>query len=49
MANQIQMKNITVHIEDFSDEVKAALQNAVERGLMAIGERAATQIGRAHV
>ena len=42
MADKIQMKNITVYVEDFIDEVKAALQNAIERGLMAIGERAAT-------
>lgn len=35
------MENITVHIEDHSDEVLAALRNAVERGAMAIGETAA--------
>lgn len=36
------MENITVHIDDNSPEVLAALKNAIERGLMAIGEQAAT-------
>ena len=34
------MKSIVVHIEDNSQEVLDALKNAVERGAMAIGERA---------
>lgn len=34
------MESIVVHIEDHSDEVLAALRNAVERGAMAIGETA---------
>ena len=33
---------ITVTIDDHSDEVLAALKNAVERGAMAIGEKAVT-------
>lgn len=36
------MENITVHIEDHSDEVLDALRNAIERGAMAIGEAAVT-------
>lgn len=36
------METITVHIEDHSAEVLAALQNAIERGAMAIGEKAVT-------
>lgn len=36
------MNTITVHIEDHSPEVLAAVKNAVERGLMAIGEQAET-------
>lgn len=36
------MENITVHIEDHSEEVLEALQNAIERGAMAIGEKAVT-------
>lgn len=36
------MEKITVHVEDNSKEVLDALQNAVERGLMAIGEQAVT-------
>lgn len=36
------METIIVHIEDHSDEVLAALRNAVERGAMAIGEKAVT-------
>lgn len=31
---------ITVTIEDHSEEVLAALENAIERGAMAIGEKA---------
>lgn len=34
------MQNIVVHVDDHSPEVLEALQNAVERGLMAIGEKA---------
>lgn len=34
------MKNIVVHVDDHSPEVLEALQNAVERGAMAIGEAA---------
>lgn len=34
------MESIVVHIEDHSDEVLAALRNAVERAAMAIGETA---------
>lgn len=33
---------ITVTIDDHSDEVLAALENAIERGAMAIGEKAVT-------
>lgn len=33
---------IVVHIEDNSPEVLAALQNAVERAAMSIGEKAVT-------
>ncbi len=33
---------VTVHIEDHSDEVLAALENALDRAAMAIGERAVT-------
>lgn len=36
------MENITVHIEDHSAEVLEALRNAIERGAMAIGEKAVT-------
>lgn len=36
------MKSIEVHIEDNSQEVLDALKNAVERGAMAIGEKAVT-------
>ena len=36
------MEAITVHIDDHSPEVLAALKNAVERGAMAIGEKAVT-------
>jgi len=36
------MEHITVHIEDNSQEVLDALKNAVERGAMAIGEKAVT-------
>lgn len=36
------MKNITVHIEDHSEEVLAALENAIDRAAMAIGEKAVT-------
>lgn len=47
------MENITVHIEDHSDEVLAELRNAVERGAMAIGEKAVTyakdNIERQHI
>ncbi len=32
---------ITVHIEDHSDEVLSALENALDRAAMAIGEQAA--------
>lgn len=31
---------VTVHIEDHSAEVLAALENAIERAAMAIGEKA---------
>lgn len=34
------MKPITVHIEDHSQEVLAALDNAMQRAAMAIGEAA---------
>ena len=34
------MTKIVIHIEDNSQEVLDALKNAVERGAMAIGERA---------
>lgn len=34
------MGNITVHIDDRSQEVLEALRNAIERGAMAIGEKA---------
>lgn len=47
------MESIVVHIEDHSDEVLAALRNAVERGAMAIGEKAVTytkdNIERQHI
>ncbi len=33
---------ITVHIEDHSEEVLSALENALERAAMAIGEQAVT-------
>lgn len=36
------MENITVHIDDHSPEVLEALRNAIERGAMAIGEKAVT-------
>lgn len=36
------MKPTTVHIEDNSPEVLAALDNAIQRAAMAIGEKAAT-------
>lgn len=36
------MENITVHIEDHSQEVLAALDNAIQRAAMAIGEKAVT-------
>ena len=36
------MKPITVHIEDHSPEVLAALDNAVKRSAMAMGEKAVT-------
>ena len=36
------MKPITVHIEDHSPEVLAALNNAVKRAGMAMGEKAVT-------
>lgn len=36
------MDDITVHIEDHSAEVLEALRNAIERGAMAIGEKAVT-------
>lgn len=36
------MENITIHIEDHSEEVLEALRNAIERGAMAIGEKAVT-------
>ncbi len=36
----MRMKDITVHIEDHSEEVLASLENAIERGAMAIGETA---------
>lgn len=42
MAETLRMKDITVHIDDRSEEVLEALQNAIERGLMAIGEQAET-------
>ncbi len=38
----MQMQPIEIHIEDHSPEVLEALRNAVERGLMAIGEKADT-------
>lgn len=38
------MENITVHIEDHSEEVLEALRNAIERGAMAIGETAVTHV-----
>lgn len=38
----MRLQDITVHIEDHSREVMEAFQNAVERGLMAIGEKADT-------
>jgi len=47
------MKSIVVHIEDNSQEVLDALKNAVERGAMAIGEKAVTytkdNIERQHI
>lgn len=36
------MDDITVHIDDHSQEVLEALRNAIERGAMAIGEKAVT-------
>lgn len=36
------MKDVSVHIDDHSDEVREALRNAIERAGMAIGEKAAT-------
>lgn len=33
---------ITVKVDDHSEEVLAALKNAIERGAMAIGEKAVT-------
>ena len=36
------MENIVIHLEDHSPEVLAAVQNAVERAAMAIGEKAVT-------
>ena len=38
------MKSIAVHIEDNSQEVLDELENAVERGAMAIGEKAVTYV-----
>lgn len=38
------MKSIAVHIEDNSQEALDALENAVERGAMAIGEKAVTYV-----
>lgn len=47
------MKSIVVHIEDNSQEVLDTLKNAVERGAMAIGEKAVTytkdNIERQHI
>lgn len=34
------MENITVHIEDNSKEVLNAIENAIQRAAMAIGEKA---------
>lgn len=42
MAETGRMKDITVHLEDHSPEIMEAFQNAIERGLMAIGEKAET-------
>lgn len=36
------MQTITVHIEDHSKEVLDALNNAVQRWAMAVGEKAST-------
>lgn len=36
------MDTITVHIDDHSPEVLAALENAVQRWAMAVGEKAVT-------
>lgn len=36
------MKDVSVHIDDHSDEVLEALRNAIERAGMAIGEKAVT-------
>lgn len=36
------METITVHIEDNSQEVVAAMKNAVNRWAMAVGEKGAT-------
>ena len=36
------MNEIIIHLEDHSPEVLAAVQNAVERAAMAIGEKAVT-------
>lgn len=47
------MESIVVHIEDNSQEVLDVLKNAVERGAMAIGEKAVTytkdNIERQHI
>lgn len=36
------MNDITIHIDDHSPEVLAALENAVQRWAMAVGEKAST-------
>lgn len=36
------MSNIIIQFDDYSPEVLAALENAIERGAMAIGEKAVT-------
>ncbi len=38
----MEQHTVTVHIEDYSDEVLSAMENALERAAMAIGEQAAT-------
>lgn len=40
MADIMRMKDITVHLEDHSDEIMEAFRNAVQRGLESIGEKA---------